>query len=142
MFGIIYRAGDRLRARLRPRRCMPTEAVGRLGEDLAHRFLQAHGYQVVGRNWRSQQDSGDEVDLIARDGELFVFVEVKTRTTDTDAAPDRAIDADKLRAWRRVARNYLFRAGRPDAPCRLDLINIVLEPRPRIQHVPDAFSAG
>lgn len=140
MLEVLYRGADRLRARLRRRRWPETQAVGRLGEDLAHRYLAAHGYRVIARNWRLRHDSGDEADIVAlRDG-LYVFVEVKTRTTAEDGAPDRAVDADKLRAWRRLARWYMIKASRPDAPRRLDLINVVLEPAPRLLHIEDAFS--
>jgi putative endonuclease len=140
MLGLLYRACDRLRSRWRRRHGVQTAAAGSEGEDRAHRYLQQQGYRVVARNWRPSGDAGQEMDLVACKDGVYVFVEVKTRTSDVEGAPDRAIDADKLLALRRLARCYMRKANRAQQPRRLDLINVVLHPRPRVQHIPDAFS--
>ena len=55
-----------------------TRNIGRAGEDLAHRWLRSHSFIVVARNWRPPQGGG-EIDIVAWDGDVLVFVEVKTR---------------------------------------------------------------
>src|SRR6185312_14404164 len=69
----LYRLADRLRFRRHGN-------AGRHGEDLAHRYLRSQGMLVVARNWRPPQGGG-EIDLIAREGETLVFVEVKWRAS-------------------------------------------------------------
>jgi putative endonuclease len=140
MLRFFLRAMDRLRARLRARQWADHEAVGRSGEDLAHRFLERAGLTVIARNWRPPGTAHGEIDLIALAGEVRVFVEVKTRREGVEAAPDRAINGEKMRSWRYMARTYLRRTDSPGALCRMDLISVVLEPELRIEHVPDAFS--
>ena len=137
---LLFRVCDAVRARLRARRWPEHEAVGRLGEDLAHRHLERDGMTVIARNWRPPNTAHGEIDLIALDGEVRVFVEVKTRRRAVDAAPDRAIDREKIRSWRYLSRTYLRRTGAEDAPYRMDLVSVVLEPELIVEHVPDAFS--
>jgi putative endonuclease len=77
---VILQFSDWLRHTTRSREWFPNLALGRRGEDLAHRFLRAKGYIIVARNYRLS--SGDaEADLIAWDGTTLVFVEVKSRET-------------------------------------------------------------
>jgi putative endonuclease len=114
----------------------PAHALGREGEDLAHRSLQRAGLIVVARNYRTPGGSA-EADLIARDGETLVFIEVKTRETDEFGAPDRAIDSVKQDKIRRAALNYLRRSGHDPAKVRFDIISIV---GARIEHFRDAWS--
>jgi putative endonuclease len=133
-----YRLGDRVRQRARGRQWEPHMALGRKGEDVAHRYLQRHGMLIVGRNWRTLSGSG-ELDLIARDGDVLVFVEVKSRATDAVAAPDRAIDQEKLHRMRRAAASYLQRSKHDPAMVRCDLVSIVFDAAIRVIHVRDAF---
>ncbi len=118
-----------------------TVAVGRKGEDLAHRYLQSAGFKVVARNYRPS--GGDsEVDIVARDGATTVFVEVKTRSTDEFGAPDRAVGSDKQQQIVRAARAYIARAGIGWHQVRFDVVSIVLSAPPRIVHHQDVFFAG
>ena len=114
--------------------------VGRRGEDLAHRYLRRQGMLVVARNWRPPQGGG-EIDLIACEtsakGDTLVFVEVKTRTSGSSNAPERDIDADKIVALRRAARDYIRRAKADPDRVRFDVIAITGE---SIQHFRDAFA--
>jgi putative endonuclease len=130
---------DRLRHAGR-RRCTAADlATGRRGEDLAQRYLQQRGYTVVARNYRTR--SGDaEVDLIARDGEALVFVEVKSRHSSEFGAPDRAVDREKWRHIVRAAREYTRRADFPWNRVRFDLVNVILGEPPAIEHRQDAFN--
>lgn len=111
--------------------------MGRRGEDLAHRFLQRQGFTVVARNYRLA--AGDaEADLIARDGDDLVIVEVKTRMTEDFGPPDRAVDLEKQRALRRVAREYARKTKMEEARVRCDVVTVVLEPRVKVEHFRDA----
>src|SRR5258708_3807447 len=106
--------------------------MGRRGEDLAHRYLRRRGYIIVARNYRLA--AGDaEADLIARQGEEVVIVEVKTRATAEYGPPDRAIGPDKQRHLRRVAREYARKTGTPLENVRIDVVGIVLTKPPLIE---------
>jgi putative endonuclease len=124
----LYRFADLLRYRRHG-------DVGKRGEDLAHRYLRAHGYIVVARNWRPPQGGG-EIDLVAREGDALVFVEVKTRLSEEGSAPERDIDHEKMTALRRAARDYVRRAGADPLKTRLDVLAITAE---RVEHFRDAF---
>jgi putative endonuclease len=132
MIGLVYRLGDALR-----RRSLRGNS-GRIGEDLAHRYLRRHGCTIVARNYRTPGGSG-EIDLVAwQDGKL-VFVEVKTRITAEFGEPERAVDADKRERVTRAARLYARQAGVAWEDTRFDIVSIVLEPHRRIDWLRDAF---
>lgn len=124
----LYRIADGLRYRKHGDR-------GRYGEDLAHRWLRARGFTVVARNWRPPQGGG-EIDIIAREGDWLVFVEVKTRHPDAGSAPERDIDAEKMRALRRASRDYMRRAGADESKVRFDAISVTGR---KIEYLRDAF---
>ena len=124
----LYRFADRLRR--------PHATTGEQGEDRAHRYLRARGFTVVARNWRPPQGGG-EIDIIAWEGEVLVFVEVKTRLTDV-SAPERDVNGDKIRALRRAARDYVRRAAPDHLALRFDVVTIA---RDRLEHLRDAFPA-
>lgn len=99
--------------------------LGKHGEQLAERFLESKGYQVVARNWRYQQR---ELDLIVweQPGELLVFVEVKTRSTHAFGYPEEAITNTKKQFLVEAANAYLEQAEL-DCELRFDVIAILLE---------------
>jgi len=135
----LLEALDWLRHRARARRWKPDLALGRRGEDLAHRFLRENGYTVVARNYRLA--AGDaEADIIAWQGETLVLVEVKSRSTDEHGPPDRAISLEKTNHLRRVAREYTRKADFPLERVRFDVVSIVFGKPPEIQLLPNAFS--
>lgn len=138
MLGWLYRAGDALRDHRRRQISDPDQAAGRRGEDLAHRFLQRQGLVVVARNYRARSGAG-ELDLVAWDRDTLVFVEVKTRATEEFGSPDRAVDQAKRERLLRAAREYARRAGADWRRVRFDIVNVVLEPRPAITLLRDAF---
>ena len=127
----LYRAAGVLR-----RRAMAGDH-GRIGEDLAHRYLRRQGCTIVARNYRTRSGSG-EIDLVAWQGETLVFVEVKTRDSAEFGTPDRAVDADKEQHLRTAARDYARRAGVEWERIRFDVVSVVLNPR-RIEWIRDAF---
>lgn len=135
----LYRLADRLRHRARLRLGNVAHAWGKRGEDLAHRYLQDKGYVVVGRNYRTLNRSA-EVDLVARDGETVVFVEVKTRATDRYGAPEEAVDRDKRRNIVRAAGDYLRRSEQSWELARFDIVTVLFADGIRIEHLQDAFA--
>ena len=83
---------------------MSNRALGVSGEDLAAAWYQAQGYQVVARNWRCRDG---ELDLVVAHGRLYVFCEVKSRSSDTFGAPAEAVTHDKQQRLRRLAARWL-----------------------------------
>jgi putative endonuclease len=116
-------------------------ALGRRGEDIAHRHLQREGLTVVARNYRTATGSA-EADLVAWDGDTLVFVEVKTRASADFGPPDRAIADEKRRAVMRAAADYARRAGVPPEKLRFDVVNVICSTPPAVTHFRDAFSAA
>jgi putative endonuclease len=138
---LLWKLSDTAR-QLRERRTLsPEAALGRRGEDLAHRYLRNAGFRVVARNYRPNEGEA-EVDIIARDGDTVVFVEVKSRTSADFGAPDRAIGGDKQKNIVRAARSYATRAGITWSQVRFDIISIVFTNPPSLVHQQDAFFGG
>ncbi len=99
------------------------------------------GLTVIARNYRPS--SGDsEVDIVARDGDTVVFVEVKSRNSAEFGSPDRAIDPEKQKRITRAARSYATRAGIAWNQVRFDVVSIVFTNPPSIVHQQDAFFEG
>jgi putative endonuclease len=132
MMGILYRAADALR-----RRTLGGDS-GRIGEDLAHRYLRRHGCTIVARNYRPPS-GGVEIDLVARHGATLVFVEVKTRAAEHHGTPDRAVDREKRTNVERAARDYARRAGVDWEKTRFDIVGVILEKPPRIEWTRNAW---
>ncbi len=132
MIGLFYRAAGAIRRRFY------ANDHGRLGEDLAHRFLRRRGCTVVARNFRSRSGAG-EIDLVAWDGEALAFVEVKTRSSEEYGAPEAAVDAEKRIAIARTAREYSLRSGVEWGKTRFDIVSVVLRHPVRIEWLRDAF---
>ncbi|MFQ3581615.1 MAG: YraN family protein [Chloracidobacterium sp.] len=122
--------------------------LGREGETLAARFLIQRGMRIVACNVRvpvGRARTGGrvhgEIDIVAFDGPTLVFVEVKTRTTDAVAAPERAVTTAKQRRLRRAAHRYRALIGPAEAPYRFDVATVVWPPAgpPAIQLLKDFF---
>lgn len=113
---------------------------GNRGERAAARFLRQAGFRILQRNARSQFG---EIDLICREGETLVFVEVKTRTSQHFGHPAEAVDRRKQRQLTRAALAWLKRRGWTECACRFDVIAITWEPgqSPVIEHFRNAFEA-
>jgi putative endonuclease len=114
--------------------------VGRSGEALAVRHLERSGYEIAARNWRCRLG---EIDIVARRGELLVFVEVRTRSrTERFGTPSESVDWRKQARLRNIVRYYLLAHGLDDATTvRFDVVDIRwnAEGQPAIRHVPNAF---
>jgi len=136
---VILQFSDWLRHVTRRRKWTPAHALGRRGEDLAHRFLRKKGFIVVARNYRLS--SGDaEADLIAWDGGTLVFVEVKSRQSADFGPPERAIGEEKRSHLLRIAREYTRKTGTPWERIRFDVVSVVLIEPPAIELYRDALS--
>lgn len=114
--------------------------LGARGEYLAERFLRRAGFRIVARNYRCP---AGELDLIARDGDALVFIEVKTRAADDDADPEENIGPAKQSQLIRTARDFIARHRFPPGAYRFDAVAIVLPEsgEPEIRHIRDAFDA-
>jgi putative endonuclease len=100
------------------------QIVGRYGERLAGRHLLARGLVLLDRNWRCP--SG-ELDIVARDGPVLVFVEVKTRRSGRFGVPAEAVGADKARRLRRLAARWLAAHAAGDRrEIRFDVVSVLL----------------
>lgn len=105
---------------------------GLAAEALAARYLEQAGLVVVQRNYRIR---GGEIDLIAKDGDVTVFIEVKQRTSSSHGLAGELISPRKAALVRRAALHYL---GRDDLPCRFDAV--LLEGKTQaITWIRDAF---
>ena len=115
-------------------------AVGELGEEAAYFHLRKQGRMVVARRWRSSRQPGD-LDLIAWEGETLCFVEVKSRSNHDIATAESAVDADKRRMIRRMARLYLAGLREQPRQVRFDIVSVYFNDAatPEIRVIPGAF---
>ena len=115
-------------------------ARGRAAEDLAARFLAASGLVILERNVRLP---GGELDLVARDGEVVVFVEVRSRRRGSRFSPEATVDRAKRARLARAADAWLSRRGLPLARCRFDVVAVVASRAGyRLRHHRGAFVDG
>jgi putative endonuclease len=114
--------------------------LGGAGEAVAAEHLVKVGYRIVARNHRCRRG---EVDLIAEQGEILVFVEVRTRETSAFGGPEETVGPRKQRRVVLAARDYLVRRRGPPRGVRFDVIAVVDSPQgPKLTHYPNAFDAG
>jgi len=98
--------------------------TGQRGEEVAYFYLRRLGYVIVARNYRSRRRPG-EIDLVGWDGDVLCFIEVKTRTSREVKPAEAAVDVEKQRDLRGMAREYMRRmAGNP--AYRFDILSIYL----------------
>jgi len=114
--------------------------LGKRGEALARLFLEQKGWTILETNWRFGKA---EVDLIAKEEDLLVFVEVKTRSYDYFGAPEEAVNTAKEALLASAASAYMEKI-RHEWEIRFDIIAILFhnEKQYEIKHLPDAFFPG
>ncbi|PJJ71774.1 putative endonuclease [Diaminobutyricimonas aerilata] len=114
------------------------DELGRRGEELATRYLAGAGLEILDRNWRCAQG---EVDIVARDGDELVFVEVKTRAGLAFGHPLEAITALKLARLRRLAAAWCDAHGVRAPRRRIDAVGVVAPARGEatIDHLPGVY---
>lgn len=118
----------------------PRHALGVAGEEAARAALIRMGMTIVTQRFRSR---AGEIDLIARDGESMVFIEVKTRAGTGFGRPAEAVTRTKRERLVRTAALFVARSGWGERPCRFDVVEV--EPRGDawgIAHIRDAFRPG
>lgn len=116
------------------------QSLGKLGENLACDALEARGYAIIARRYRTRLG---EIDIVARDGDTTVFVEVKSRAGDEFGGAAAAVTPWKQRKVALMAMDYLGRHRLEDQPCRFDVVTIdVAEGQPpRIEVYKNAFDS-
>jgi putative endonuclease len=113
---------------------------GRWGEKVAARYLRKQGLRIVGR--RIHVGRRDEFDLLAKDGETLVFVEVKTRGSTQFGRPASAVNREKRRVLSRGAVRYLKRCKEKPEYIRFDVVEVIgsrAQGEPDINHIRNAF---
>ena len=129
-----------------PRSCFDRQDVtharitlGKIGEDLACRALERRGYEIIARRYRRR---GGEVDIIARDGEAVVFVEVKAREGRRFGEAAEAVTWTKRCRLTQVALDYLARQRLSGCACRFDVVSVqVGSGEPIVEVYKNAFEA-
>jgi putative endonuclease len=114
--------------------------VGALGEKMAVDFLKKHGYKIVQRNFRCREG---EIDIIARQGDCLVFVEVRTRKSSGFGIPEESITPVKSKRLVDLANTYLQSCGSFPQSWRIDVIAVELKPDnklSRLEHIENALS--
>ena len=116
-------------------------ALGTAAEAFAAQWLARAGLTVVARNVRLR---GGELDMVCRDRDTWVFVEVKARRSGWDDAPGAAVSWQKQRRLITLALRYLKRRGLGDVRCRFDVVEVTLvgDAPAALRHLPGAFDAS
>jgi putative endonuclease len=99
---------------------------GERGEKIAESHLRKNGYKILVRRYRPKSGRGD-IDLVAREKDVLVFVEVKTRISEQFGRPIESVKEDKRHHVRRAALDYLRRLGSPRLYFRFDVVEVVLD---------------
>ncbi|MBK6849301.1 MAG: YraN family protein [Proteobacteria bacterium] len=122
----------------------PSQSEGRRGEQLAAAYLERRGYRLIERNYRIAQG---EIDLVAEDGPVLCFVEVRSRRHAELGHPLETIGPRKQARLIRAARHYLARhdlaqGEQAERTVRFDVVSIVYEPEFELRLVQGAFEVG
>lgn len=106
--------------------------LGQYGENLAIRFLSKQGYRILERNFRAKYC---EIDIIAQEEDVLVFVEVKTRISKDYGLPEEAVTSRKLRHLKRAAK--YFKLLHPELPeaLRIDVVAVELDCQKRVKRI-------
>lgn len=115
---------------------MQKDIFGQSGEIIASNYLKKKNYKILELNYKNKIG---EIDLIAKDGEYIVFVEVKTRMSGAFGHALEAVDEKKQRKIRAVASLYLMKKKQMDKPSRFDVVAIMGDQDADIEHIIDAF---
>ena len=112
--------------------------VGDRGEELAVNLLTELNYEIIERNYRYGHG---EIDIIAKEDDVLVFVEVKTKKNLEFGPPEYSVTKNKQRQIKKIAEAYLYEKEITDTDCRIDVIAILLKKNlpPEINHIKNAF---
>ena len=95
--------------------------TGRIGEDISVKYLEQIGYTIIERNFECRQG---EIDIIAKDKNEYVFIEVKTRSSVSYGKPKEAVDTTKKKHIYRSAEYYVYLKHLENEPVRIDVIEV------------------
>ncbi|MBF8984298.1 YraN family protein [Lutibacter sp. B2] len=111
-----------------------SKMLGNLGENMARKYLQEHGYKIVCSNYRCKIG---EIDIIAYKNDSYIFVEVKTRRNFSFGRPIEAITPNKVRTIMKVAQCYMSNFKLYSFGMRFDAIEVIILPSrvPEINHI-------
>jgi putative endonuclease len=116
---------------------MEEKELGKKGEEVALRFLERNGYKIVEKNYVCKMG---EMDIIAREKDTLVFVEVKTRTSMAFGPPQLAVNSTKQMQLSKVALYFLKEKRLEEVKARFDVVAVLLRPRgDEIELIKDAF---
>ena len=115
---------------------MQSHIYGKTSEIIAANYLKKKGYKILKTNYKNKIG---EIDIIAKDKDYIVFVEVKARMSRAFGDPLEAIDEQKQWKIRSVANIYLMQNKQTEANCRFDAIAILGEKDEDIRHIENAF---
>lgn len=97
---------------------------GKQGENIAANYLKKKGYKIVERNYHCKFG---EIDIIALDGEILTFIEIKTRNSREHIPPEFTVTKHKQSKIKRTATHYLGKHGIENRDCRFDIVAITME---------------
>ena len=119
----------------------PRQELGKSGEDVACEELRRRGYAILARRFRTRVG---ELDIVARDGETLVFVEVKARASARCGTGADAVTWHKRRRITRMAEEFITRSRLTRVPCRFDVVAVQKADRgqARVEVFPAAFAVG
>lgn len=114
-----------------------TKELGKTGEDRAVNFLRQKGFSIIKTNYRTPDG---EIDIIAQDGDILVFVEVKLRRSLSFGGPEAAVNPEKQKKIRRIARQFISHYQLFDRDCRFDIVALLYEGKAvQVKYIPNAF---
>lgn len=121
---------------------MKRKETGSAGEKLAQAYLKKHGYRIIETNYRCPEG---EIDIIARHKDYLVFIEVRTKRSNTFGSPEESITATKMAHLRSVASHYLQSHEKLPPLWRIDVVAVELDPSgkaTRIDVIENAVGEG
>jgi len=111
---------------------------GKIGESIAEEYLTGKGFQIINKNWRYSRQG--EIDLVAKDKDTLVFIEVKARSNINFGYPIEAINSQKMNKIRTLAGFYLNENKNIKfKKLRFDAVSVILGENPEIKHYKDIY---
>lgn len=111
---------------------MKRQTTGTVGEKLAADFLTKQGYKIIETNYRCKEG---EVDIIARDGDYLVFIEVRTKTSRAFGTPEESVTPRKKEHLANVAARYMETRDNSNQPWRIDFVGVELDSSGKVRRI-------
>jgi putative endonuclease len=114
------------------------QRLGKIGEQAVAKFLKKYGYKILAQNYRCKLG---EIDIIAKDGQVLVFIEVKTRSGTSYGSPAAAVTIRKQRQISKAAQCYLAEHSLFESPARFDVVSVLCDHNNNhhFDHINNAF---